>query len=516
MKSADEKLLMAEDVTERQQAEAALRASEERFSKAFQASPNPIAIVRRSDHRLIEVNDQWLELHGYDRERVIGRSAPELNIGLKPEVREEVFRRLAEQGSLREFEVEFRVGSGEWRVGLISAEQIELGGEPCLLWLTQDISKRKQVEAALQESEKTFRTLAESSQAAILLYQKDQFVYSNPAAESITGYGVEDIIGISLWDVVHLDSQAGVKERMRARMRGEMVTSRHEIRITTKHGEDRWVDYSIGLAELNGRETAILTVFDITERKRAEAALRMSEAELRASREQLRNLAARLQTIREENHASVAREIHDELGQALTSLKLELRWLDGLLDEAPRTVRDKIASMLDLVGATIDNMRRLATALRPGILDDFGLVAALEWQAQEFATRTGVPCLLVNKPENEDDLPLDRDRATAVFRIFQESLTNVARHAAATNVTVNLTQADGTLILEVRDNGRGITSAEFDNARSLGLIGMRERAQMFGGTFDIRGEPGKGTTVTVSMPLNSIHLGESYDENFDR
>ncbi|MGH8611433.1 MAG: PAS domain S-box protein, partial [Gammaproteobacteria bacterium] len=497
--------------------------------------------------------------------------------------------------------------------------------------MAEDVTERQQVEAALQESERKFRTLAESSQAAILLYQKDQFIYGNPAAESITGYGVEEIIGISLWDVVHPESQAGVKERMRARLRGEMVPSRHEIRIITKQGEDRWVDYSIGIAELYGRQTAILTVFDITERKQAETALSLSEersslafhesgtamaiaslrdrrtieanpawlamigleresvighppeeygirfsgiqpgalfsklaqgqavrnvelgihighgsqigatrelvtlasgvpiningepcilwgvqditalkhteAELRGSREQLRNLAARLQTIREENLASVAREIHDELGQALTSLKLELRWLDGLLGGAPRTVHDKIASMLDLVGATIDNMRRMATALRPGILDDFGLVAALEWQAQDFASRTGVPCLLVNKTGNEDDLPLDRDRATAVFRIFQESLTNVARHASATKVVASLTQTDEMLILKVRDNGRGITPAELTNASSLGLIGMRERAQMFGGAFDMRGKPGKGTTLRVSMPLNSTHAG---------
>ncbi|MGH9844300.1 MAG: PAS domain-containing sensor histidine kinase, partial [Blastocatellia bacterium] len=487
------------------------------------------------------------------------------------------------------------------------------------------------------KSEKRFRSLAESSQAAILLYVKDRFIYGNPAAESVTGYGPDEIVGVSLWDVIHPDSHAGVKERMRARIRGETVPARHEIRIVTKQGEERWVDYSIGLTELNGEQTAILTVFDITQRKQAEAALRRSEersrqafhesgtamaiaslrdrrmieanpawleviglerealigytpeeleisfggiepgelisklaegqavrnvelsihishtgatreivalasgvpinvhgepcilwgiqditalkrteAELRGSREQLRNLTARLQTIREEDLASVAREIHDELGQALTGLKLELSWLDGALGEAPRAVRDKIASMLDLVGATIDNMRRMATALRPGILDDFGLVAALEWQAQDFAARTGVPCLLVNETGHDDDLPLDRDRATAVFRIFQESLTNVARHASATKVVASLTRTDEMLILKIRDNGRGITPAELTNASSLGLIGMRERAQMFGGAFDLRGKPGKGTTLRVSMPLNSTHAGELYGENPDR
>jgi PAS domain S-box-containing protein len=509
-------IVMAEDVTERQQAEAALRALEERFAKAFQASPDAISIVRIRDLKFIEVNDRWLELNKCVREDVVGRSVDELNFNLKPVVRDDMSRRLSAHGSLRDVEVEYQIRTGEWRVGLLSAEQIELEGEPCLLWIGQDITERKQAEAALRRSELLFRTLAESSQAAILLYQKDRFIYGNSAAVSITGYELEELRRISLWDLIHPDSQAGVKERMRARLRGEAVSSRHEIKIKTRQGGERWIDYSVGIAELDGRETAILTAFDITERYRTEMALRFTEAELRASREQLRNLAARLQTMREEDRASVAREIHDELGQALTGLKLELRWLSDLLDGSPTIARRKIASMLDLVGATINNMRRIATSLRPGILDDFGLVAALDWQAREFAARTGIPCLLVNTPGNGDDLPLDRDRATAVFRIFQESLTNVARHAEATNVTANLTRTNGTLILEVRDNGRGITTDELTNARSLGLIGMRERAQMFGGTFDIHGEPGVGTTVKVSMPLDPIQEAESHDKNPDR
>jgi len=229
----------------------------------------------------------------------------------------------------------------------------------------------------------------------------------------------------------------------------------------------------------------------VKERERA-------EARLRSSHEQLRNLAARLQSVREEERTTIAREIHDELGQALTGLKMDLAWMTNRLPDEQDVLRDKSASMLELIDATIQAVRRISTQLRPGILDDLGLTAAIEWQAQEFQTRTGVHCEFATELE---DFHLDRDRATAVFRIFQETLTNIARHAHATQVVVSLTESQGDLVLEVRDNGRGVTVREIADPQSLGLLGMRERALLFGGEVRIGGSPGTGTTVTARIPL---------------
>jgi signal transduction histidine kinase len=222
-----------------------------------------------------------------------------------------------------------------------------------------------------------------------------------------------------------------------------------------------------------------------------------AEEEQRRSFEQLRVLAARIQTAREEERARVAREIHDELGQALTAIKIDLTALlpPSLVGLGPALQRQQ--AVFRLLDEAIHSVRRIATDLRPGVLDDLGLVAAVEWVVEEFQGRTGVEGH-VSLPTA--DLDVDTERATALFRILQEALTNVARHARATRVTVRLTKEEGHLLLEVRDNGRGIQEEQLAAGRSLGLLGMRERTIMLGGEFSIGGAPGSGTAVTVRIP----------------
>jgi signal transduction histidine kinase len=210
-----------------------------------------------------------------------------------------------------------------------------------------------------------------------------------------------------------------------------------------------------------------------------------------------------METVREEERTWIAREIHDELGQSLTGLKMELAWLDKKISEpihpaAARLFAEKIGAMKKTVDMTIVTVRSIATQLRPGILDNLGLVAAIEWQASDFQKRTGIECELLSLPV---DLALDEKLSSAIFRIFQEVLTNVARHAKATHVTTSIREETGALILEVRDNGRGITDEEIHNAKSLGLLGMRERVDLLGGQFSVWGVVGEGTTVTVSVPI---------------
>ena len=227
------------------------------------------------------------------------------------------------------------------------------------------------------------------------------------------------------------------------------------------------------------------------ERKRA-------EDKLRRSLEQLRALSVYLQYVREDERIRISRQVHDELGQSLTGLKMDLYWLANRLPKKYRSVHEKTRAMSAHIDETIQTVRRIATELRPGILDDLGLVAAIEWQAQEFQKRTGIECVVTSDLK---EAILDQDLNTAFFRIFQETLTNIIRHAQASHVEVHLQQEESTLVLEVKDNGRGISEAELNDTRSIGVLGMRERAALLQGELQITGVPGQGTTVTVRIPL---------------
>jgi PAS domain S-box-containing protein len=262
-------------------------------------------------------------------------------------------------------------------------------------------------------------------------------------------------------------------------------------------GEHRWADFLTRTHQGRVIDTSWMWVAlrdgtrigfgqDTTERKRAEEALRA--------------LSERLQAVREEERARIAREVHDEVGQALSALQMDTAWLTKKLESLRgerAELSAKLRSMAALIETTHDSVQRIATELRPGILDELGLEAAVEWWVRDFEQRTGIACRIRSDLK---DARLDPDRSTAVFRILQEALTNVARHAGATQVQIRLSADPETLRLEVRDNGRGISEDRIADARSLGLLGMRERARSFGGDIAVHGEPGHGTTVTLTVP----------------
>ena len=242
-----------------------------------------------------------------------------------------------------------------------------------------------------------------------------------------------------------------------------------------------------------------------------QAEAKRAEEELRGSREQLRRLAAHLQSVREEERTRISREIHDGLGQALTGLKMDLSWLARKRDEnqnslSQDSLREKIKSMLDVVDSIIQTVRTISTDLRPGVLDYLGLAAAIDWQVQEFEKRAQTKCKLSLQLE---EIPMDGSCSTAMFRIFQEALTNIARHAHATKVNISLERQDGNAILQVTDNGRGISQSKLSDPKSLGLLGMRERALLLGGEVHIRRNDGEGTTVIVRMPVELTVNGKA-------
>jgi PAS domain S-box-containing protein len=234
---------------------------------------------------------------------------------------------------------------------------------------------------------------------------------------------------------------------------------------------------------------------DITDRHR-------SAEEIAQSREELRALAARLETVREEERTRIARELHDELGQALTGLKLDLAWMERRLGrQAPAEVVERCASLLGRLDEVMVSVRRIITELRPSVLDQLGLPDAIEWQAHDFAARTGLALDL----QIDCDCPAPPDAvASAVFRMLQEALTNVARHANASRVRVALRMEADALSLDVGDDGRGITHDELRGSHSLGLLGLRERALTLGGTVTISGDPATGTNVALKLPLGPM------------
>jgi len=228
-----------------------------------------------------------------------------------------------------------------------------------------------------------------------------------------------------------------------------------------------------------------------------------TEEDLNRSREQLRALTARLQSIREEERTALSREIHDELGQALTGMKLDLSWISKRLNAehsngSYEAVHEHIDSMSETIDSTIQSVRTISTNLKPGVLDSIGLEAAVEWQANEFQTRTGIETRVHLPPHDHN---ISQDRSTSIFRILQEALTNVTRHSHATSVSIKLRHEGANLILEVEDNGIGINQSDISDLGAIGLLGMRERALQFGGEVTFLGAPGHGTIVKAWVPV---------------
>lgn len=310
------------------------------------------------------------------------------------------------------------------------------------------------------------------------------------------GLRADEVLGRSVEELFPWVRKGGALAALRQALAGETTSLPDSVRIRAKDDRTCWVHARLApLRNATGEIIGVIVaVIDITERK-------VAEQSLRRSHEQLRALAARLQLVREEQSAHIAREIHDVLGQQLTALKLDLAWLKrrvaGVTDiEIREALTKKIHTTTGLVDTTIHTVQKIATELRPGLLDKLGLAAALDHEVREFAERAGLGC---TRDIAAEPLDLDPKRSIEVFRIAQELMTNIARHAQATAFSVRLARAPHGLTLEVRDNGRGITAKEIEDADALGLLGMKERAQLIGGCLDLSGEPGKGTTAILTL-----------------
>ncbi len=334
-------------------------------------------------------------------------------------------------------------------------------------------------------------------QAVVATDFNGRITYWNSPAQALYGWTETEALGQNLKELVKGDESEAAVPKLRSDLAegrswfGELSVRRRDgTALTALVTESPLFDAFGKLAGM------IQVATDVTERKTA-------ELQLAESREQLRALAGRLQAVREEERKELSRDIHDELGQVLTGLKMELAWMRSRLNDrgpvARKALLEKIAVLGSHIDSSADCIRKLCAQLRPGILDDLGLEAAVEWQAREFAKRTGIQCDLACELSG---VVLGPDESTTVFRIFQEILTNVARHARATRVAVKLVASANRLMLEAEDNGRGIQPEEMTGSKSLGLLGMRERAMALGGSIEFNNCRGGGTLVRLIIPLS--------------
>ena len=476
--------IMKQEIAERKRIEEALRESEIRFRRVTEAAFEGVAVTEGGI--LIDVSGKLAKLFRYQRSELIGKPIAEL---IAENVRSDTLAKILSGYSLPYESICLR-NDGTILPVEVCGKNYSSKGRVLSVTAIRDITKRKLAEKVLQESEEKYKTLTENSLTGIFIHQNGRFVFVNDKFAKMHGYKPGELLRKSHLLLVHPDERKTLKEYAFKRLRGKPVPQQYEIQRIKKDGKTMWCEMRANLVRYRGAPAIMGNVIDITERKLAESAMKKSE-------EQLRNLTTYLQKVGEIERISIAREIHDELGEGLTVLKLDLSWLRKRLPENQLELRAKTDAMSQLIDRTIQTVKKISTNLRPGLLDDLGLAAAVEWQAEDFQKRTGIKSKVRIDPA---DINLDRDRNTAIYRIFQETLTNVSRHAHATKVNVTLQQRDGQIELKVHDNGRGITEEQLANPKSFGLIGIRERVKIFGGKHILKGVPGKGTTLTVRIP----------------
>ena len=484
-----------QDITAYKQAEKALRESERKYRNLFDNSIEGITVSRGS--QTIDANQALLDIFGYATlEEFV--NVPILD-HLALESREAMEERLKGWSSNKfvpsRYECKVIRKNGTIRELEISAKEIVIDNLKYRQSTFRDITEHKQAEKALRESERKYRNLFDNSIEGITVSRGSQTIDANQALLDIFGYAtLEEFVNVPILDHLALESREAMEERLKGWSSNKFVPSRYECKVIRKNGTIRELEILGNELVIGNSKYWQSTFRDITDRKRA-------EMELRRSSRQLRSLAAHLQSVREEERSNIAREIHDELGQVLTVLKMDLSWLSKRVSLEENILSEKVESMLKLINTTIHTVKRISAELRPGLLDDLGLVAAIEWQIEEFQKR-GEITFEVNL--ESDEIIVDKDRATTIFRIFQETLTNIARHANATMVGVSLKEEVGNLVLKVTDNGKGITEKQIYNPQSFGLIGIKERVYQWGGEVSISGIQYQGTTVLVSIPINRV------------
>jgi PAS domain S-box-containing protein len=371
-----------------------------------------------------------------------------------------------------------------------SISQARLNGFDHSVLILRDVTERKQVEAALRDNERRYRTLFSQAMDGILLLDPEGHIVDvNESFARMHGYGVDALLHMNLRDLDTPETLARAPERMARILEGGTIGFEAE-----HYHHDRHIlplDVAASAIDIDGRMYVLAFHRDITERRRA-------ERELRRSQQALRGLSKAANEALEAERRRTARELHDELGQSLTALKMDLESLRAALPPERPELGERALAMHALLDGTIAATRRIAADLRPLMLDDLGLAAALDWLTQNFSKHTGIATdLVIDDTVAQVQEPI----ASALYRITQESLTNIAKYAQASTAEIRLERDGDWVQLQIRDNGRGIEAADQEKRGTYGLLGIRERVTLLGGTVAISGAPGRGSEVYARVPL---------------
>ena len=480
------------DITERKKAERKLADSENRLRTVIQTEPECVKLLGRQGE-LIEMNPAGLAMIEADNfEQVNGKSM----LSLINEPYRKAFDALTKNvlkkgitGTL-EFEITSLKGTHRWLETHATPMKDVEGKIVFLLGITRDITERKKAEEQLKTEKLFSDSLINSLPGIFYLYDNTgKFTRWNKNFETTSGYSAEEISGMHPFDFYDSDE----KKLMQSKIENVFSLGSDDVTAHFYTKDKRKIPFYFNGHKIsfNSKDYLIGVGIDITDRVRA-------EKELLAHTREIQELTVHLEQVREEERTAIAREIHDELGQQLTGLKMDASWISKRIKDEDKSIQVKLGGMLSLIDDTVKSVRRISTQLRPGILDDLGLVAALEWQCNEFKQRTGIN---VNFFTELSYVNKEGNLLINIFRVHQEALTNIARHAKATEIKTLLTIENGYLNLIITDNGIGFDMEEARRKKSWGLIGMKERALLFQGELTIESERLKGTVITLRIPL---------------
>ena len=493
---------LVQEIEERQRTENELQRIKEYLENVIDNSVDAIGIADQHG-RFILWNRRAAEIYGYHFHELAGKTA--FDLYADPIELDRMLNKLRQDGVVREYEIAMKKKDGsivpmDISISLLKDEQGATIGSVCV---ARDLSERKKDELELKRARDELsrysrdleRQVRERSRAInsilsytpAVVYLKDKsghYRLVNPRYEELFGIKNEEIQGKSDREIFspELAAQFRTNDLM---VLQEKRSRQVEERVALKDGVHIYLSVKFPLYDEQGKVDGLCGIStDITELKKAQ--------------EQLRLLSGSIMASQEKERAAIARELHDELGQVLTALRIDAVWLSERLKGRDDQAGTRALAMCDLIDTTIDEVRALATRLRPGLLDDFGLIDALDYYTKYFGQRTGITCIFkhLNMPQVDDLV------ATAAYRITQEALTNAARHAFATKVKIDLQVKRGVLTLSVADNGRGFDPQKLSESDCLGLAGMRERASLLGGSLELQSQPGKGTRVYFRLPLD--------------
>lgn len=480
-----------QNITDKKRAEQLLEEGRRRYERIMATVQEGIWHIDENT-KTTYVNPYLALLLGYTTEEMIGRNALDF---ISPEYRGKALENIEERkkGISKQHELSFYNRQGQVIHTLIQSTPIYNGHNYAgSISTLLDITQKKKGEEELRSSERKYRIIFEKNPLPMFMleYPKRNFVAVNDAFVEKFGYSKDELENMNMRQLRRSDEV--YKSDEIASLLAEKKHFRERMFLRKKDGSDLLFDVQATEIIFEGKTVYLTSTHDITELVKAEETLLQMNG-------QLRELTIHLQDIREEERKHISREIHDELGQQLTALKLDLSWIAKKMIVKEDAIVTKIKSSLDLINGTIHTVRRLATELRPAMLDELGLAEAIRWQTNEFSKRTGIA---VEFETNTDEIVFLPDISISLFRILQESLTNITRHAEAGKVKCKLYLVDRSLQMQICDNGKGFHTDNSGDKRSLGLLGIMERVKMLHGEYQLSSEPMKGTTLTVKVPFN--------------